>query len=122
MEIDKIQKKIAKIKREIVLIGDMRPGSISKQYSVCGKVNCRCADPDNPKKHGPYYQLSYVHEGRSTSRFIKPQFLAQIKKETLQYKKFRALVDSWIDLAITASHLRIEQKKLEELKREKREA
>jgi len=51
----------------------MRPGSLSKQYSVCGKAGCRCVDREKPRKHGPYYQLSYVHRG--AHRRIKPRFL-----------------------------------------------
>ena len=32
-----IEKRIANIKQELLAVGDMHPGSLSKQYSVCGK-------------------------------------------------------------------------------------
>ena len=57
-----IEKRITEIKLELQGIGPMRPGSLSEQYTVCGKAGCRCADPKHPRKHGPYYQLSFVHQ------------------------------------------------------------
>ena len=69
-DLENLQKQIEEIKNQIVAIGDLRPGSLSEQYNVCGKENCRCkADP--PKKHGPYYQLSYTRKGKSKSMFVR---------------------------------------------------
>jgi hypothetical protein len=48
----------------------LHPGSLSRQYNVCEKIACRCKDPAKPRRHGPYYQVSYVHLGHSTSRFV----------------------------------------------------
>jgi len=92
--------KIEKIKQQLLALGDMRPGSLSKQYNVCGKKDCRCKHPTNPKRHGPYYQLSYVHQGKSTSRFIRPNLRQQVAKELATYKKFRSLTQLWIKLAL----------------------
>ena len=117
MRLEEIEKKIEKIKRSLVLVQAMRPGSISKQYSVCGKKPCRCVDPDKPKKHGPYYQLSYAHKGKSTSMFIQPQYYHQVKREVEQYKKFKLLIEQWIELAIQYSQGRISHGKSQEHKR-----
>src|SRR3990167_3991776 len=88
-----LEKRIAKIKSDLLAIDEMHPGSVSTQYNVCGKAGCRCKDPKNPQKHGPYYQLSYVSKGKSTSRFIKAEFLQAVKKQTANYAKFKALAD-----------------------------
>ena len=56
--------------QELLASGPMLPGSISKQWNVCGNPNCRCKDKDNPKKHGPYYQLSFTIGGKSSSMFL----------------------------------------------------
>jgi hypothetical protein len=76
-------------------------GSLSRQYSVCGKPGCACADPDKPKKHGPFYQLSYAHQGKSSTRFVRPGYVPQIKKELAAYKRFRQLTQTWVALEIT---------------------
>ena len=58
----KLLKKIESIKQKIIELEEMRPGSLSKQYNVCGTPNCKCKDKEKPQKHGPYYQLSYTHK------------------------------------------------------------
>ena len=107
-----IEKKIGAIKKQIMAIEGMRPGSLSKQYNVCGMPGCRCKDPESPKKHGPYFNLSFTVRGKGGTKFIRPIFVKQIKKETAQYKKFKKLTDLWIALAIQLSDLKIEEEKL----------
>jgi len=50
----KLQQRINQLKAQLGEIGPMRPGSLSRQYNVCGKPGCRCKDPKNPRRHGPY--------------------------------------------------------------------
>lgn len=100
MQIKLLEKRIKKIKAELQAIDDMRPGSLSKQYNVCGNPTCRCKDAKNPKKHGPYYQLSYVHKSKSTSQFIKPEFVDEVKQQLANYKRFKKLTDQWITFAL----------------------
>jgi hypothetical protein len=102
-----LEQRIQQIKAELVTLGEMRPGSLSKQYNVCGKPNCRCKDPQNPQRHGPYYQLSWVHQGKSTTQFIRPPLLPQVRAQIATYNKFRKLTDQWVRLA-----LRLAQAKL----------
>jgi hypothetical protein len=63
----KLRERIAALKSPIAQLGTMRPGSLSRQYNVCGKPGCRCKDPKKPRRHGPYYQLNYVYGGKKTS-------------------------------------------------------
>src|SRR5664279_6548265 len=76
-----IEQRIQRIKTQLAALGEMRPGSLSKQYNVCGKPGCRCKDPKHPQRHGPYYQLSWVHRGKSTTQFIRRPFVAQVKTQ-----------------------------------------
>jgi len=109
--IKSIEKKIIGVKKKIMALGDMHPGSLSKQLNICGNPNCKCKDPDNPKKHGPYYQLSFVHKGRSTSRFINKEYVPTIKKQLANYKKFKLLVQEWKELAAELAKMRIDEAK-----------
>jgi uncharacterized protein DUF6788 len=102
-----LERQIAKVKGELAELGDLRPGSLSEQYNVCGTPGCQCkADP--PKKHGPYYQLSYTRKGKSSTRFVRPQDLAMVKRQQKNYQRLRSAVDRWIDLATELATLRIE--------------
>lgn len=103
-----IEKRIERIKKDLLKIGEMRPGSLSKQYSACEKEGCKCIDPVNPQKHGPYYQLSYVRNGKSTTRFIRPAFVRDIERQLANYKKFKNLTEEWRDLAIQHATLKLE--------------
>src|SRR5450631_2396844 len=71
MQPRQIELRIKRIKRELTKLGPMRPGTLSMQYAACQKPGCACMDPVKPKKHGPFYQLSYSHLGKSTTRFVR---------------------------------------------------
>ena len=107
-QLKNIEKRIERVKQQLLLIGEMRSGSISKQYNVCGNPGCRCKDKLNPQKHGPYYQLSYVHRGKSSSQFIRQEFLAQVTAQLANYKRFKKLVDLWIDLALQHARIKLD--------------
>jgi hypothetical protein len=101
-----LEKRIETIKRKLSALGDMRPGSLSKQFNVCGNPTCRCKDPENPIKHGPYYQLSYTHKGRSKSEFVKKENLDAVKKQLQNYQQFKKLTADWVDLSLELAKLR----------------
>lgn len=98
--IQEIDEQIRSLKTQLLALGDLRPGSLTRQYNVCGKPNCRCKDPQNPRRHGPYYQLSYVHHGKSTSRFIRAPHLPEIRQQLATYREFRRLTQRWVALAM----------------------
>jgi hypothetical protein len=100
------QARIQQIKRELAVLDEMRPGSLSVQYNVCGNPNCRCKDRDNPQKHGPYYQLSYSHKGRSTTEFVKKEMVTDTKRQLKAYRKFKQLTEEWVDLSVKVARLR----------------
>ena len=67
-----IQRRIEQLQGQLLDLGPLHPGSISEQYNVCGTPGCRCKDK-NPHKHGPYYQLSFTWQGKSSTRFVRPE-------------------------------------------------
>jgi hypothetical protein len=73
---------------ELARLGPMRPGSLSQQYK------------DPAAKTGAYWQLSYTHNMRSRSRYVRPDELAQLKPLLANFKRFRQLVDRWVDLSV----------------------
>ena len=98
--IERLEAQIALIKAQLQKHGAMRPGSLSRQYNVCGKPGCRCKDPKQPRRHGPYYQLNYVYRGKKTSQFIRREILRQVRTQLANYKQFRRLTERWIGLAL----------------------
>ncbi len=87
-------------------LGEMRPGTLSRQYNVCGNPQYRCKDSQHPKKHGPYYQLSYTRHGKSKSEHIKKEMITTVKNQVRNYKRFVILNEEWIDLSIELAQLK----------------
>ena len=90
-----LDRRIATLKAQLMALGDLRPGSLSEQYNVCGTAGCQCkADP--PRKHGPYYQVSFTWQGRSTSQFVRREHVATVRRHLRNYERLRTLVEQWI--------------------------
>jgi hypothetical protein len=94
-----IEKRIEKIKQELLSTGQMRPGSLTRQYH-------------KPKdKTGAYYQLSYTHKMKSRTEYVRPEYVEQLSKQISQYKRFKELVEEWIELGIQHSKMQIDRAK-----------
>ena len=100
MQRKRMEIRVERIKRQLQQIGDMRPGSLNQQLTVCGRPGCRCQDPSTPQKHGPYFQLSYVHQGKSTTQFIPKDLVSPVARQLDNYKTFKALTAEWVGLAL----------------------
>ena len=111
-ELQLIEKKIERIKRELMKLGEMHPGSLSQQYNVCGVKNCRCKDPKTPIKHGPYYQLSFTIRGKSSTRFIRKENLKTCKMHITNYQRFKELTKEWKELAAEHAKMQFDLAKL----------
>ena len=108
--IRRLEERITALKALLSKLGALHPGSLSKQYNVCGKPGCRCKDPKRPKRHGPYYQLNYVFRGKKTSRFIPQEEVTHLRAELANYKTLRRSTDQWTALALQIAHLRRKMK------------
>jgi len=93
---------IQELIEEIRGLGTMLPGTISTQYNVCGKAHCQCKDTSNPKKHGPYHQLSYTVRGRSSSLFVKKADIQAVTTMVARHKRckelFAKLIEAYVEL------------------------
>ena len=87
----KEERKVTQLKERLMRLGPMLPGSISEQWNVCGTPGCRCKDPDEPVRHGPYYQLSFTVGGKSSTMFIKKEDLPEARRRLKCYQQFRTL-------------------------------
>jgi hypothetical protein len=95
-----IEVRIASIKGELNKLGPIHPGSLSQQFNVCGKPRCRCKDPKKPRRHGPYYQLSFTWRGKSSTRFLRPEQVEEMRQKVANYKRLRELMNEWVSLAV----------------------
>lgn len=109
IRLQRIEEQIVQIKKKLVDLGPLHPGSLSRQYNVCGKPGCRCKARPRPRRHGPYYKVSYVFRGRFSSRFVPRQEVKVVRAELANYKRLRKLIEAWVELAL---HLAKEKRKV----------
>ena len=98
-----LQRQIEKVKCDLAALGDLRPGSLSTQYNVCGSPGCRCkATP--AQKHRPYY---HTRKGKSSSKFVKEKDVPTVRKQLKNYERMKLLMERWIELATELSTVRL---------------
>lgn len=78
--------------KELSAMGAFLPGTLEEYYSVCGKKGCACADRKKPKKHGPYFRLSYDIRGRNSCLFVKKADVDRIRKMTETHKRAKDII------------------------------
>ncbi|MEK6697677.1 MAG: DUF6788 family protein [Nitrospirota bacterium] len=92
----RIKQQIEEIKRELMGIDEMRPGSLTKLYR-------------NVKdKKWEFYQLSYTHKMKSKTNYVRTHHVAELREQIKTYKKFKKLAEKWIDLSIEHSKIKVD--------------
>ena len=100
----RIEQQIDEIKRELMGIGEMRPGSLTRQYR-------------NVKdKKWEFYQLSYTHKMKSKTNYVRAHHVAELREQIKTYKKFKKLVEKWVDLSIQHSKIKVDLANRDQLK------
>ena len=88
-----IEQRIDRIKKALLEIGAMRPGSLTRQYK-------------DPQRHtGAYWQISYTRQMKSRTEYVRLDSVKEIRRQIVAHKRFKRLVDEWIDLSIERSRL-----------------
>lgn len=88
--------KIQKTKNQLAKIGDMRPGSLSLQQRRVKK-----------EAYGQYWQLSYTFKGKGHTEYVPDDCAEKIQEEIANFKRYRELFETLVELSIELSKLRI---------------
>ncbi len=89
------ERRIKQIKKELINLGPLRPGTLCKQYK----------DPKNKK--GAFWQLSYTYQMKSRTEYVRQTNIKQIRNNLKEYKKLKKLIDEWINLSIEISKMKV---------------
>ena len=88
-----IERRIEGIKKALLEIGPMRPGSLTRQYK------------DPKQRTGAYWQISYTRQMKSRTEYVRREWVKELRRQIATHKRFKRLVDQWIDLSIQQSKL-----------------
>ena len=97
-KLENTEQRIRALLARMTSLGAMRPGTLSVQYR------------DPARKKTPFYQLSYTHQGKSRSEYVRPESLSPIRREVQTYREFRRLIEQVTALSLQASRLRHKRK------------
>jgi hypothetical protein len=88
-----IEGKIEGIKKALLEIGPMRPGSLTRQYK------------DRQKQTGAYWQISYTRSMKSRTEYVRRDYVSAVRREIQTHKRFKRLIDQWVELSIERSRM-----------------
>ena len=91
-----LAQRIKAIKKELAGLGDLRPGSLSKQRRGA---------------KGAYFYLSYTYRGKGHTEYVPVERKAVVEEQTANYKRLRKLTQEWIDLSLELCAMKEEAKK-----------
>ena len=86
----KLERKINKLKKELFNLGNMRPGSLTRQVRKWGKE---------------YWQISYTHRGKGRTGYVSDKNHEKVKLEIENYRRFKELSKELIDLSIESAKI-----------------
>ena len=67
------------------------PGTLADRMTRCGRANCRChADP--PRLHGPYHQWTRKKDGKTATRILTDDQLADYQPWFDNHRRLRELI------------------------------
>ena len=71
----------------------LRGGCLTRQYK-------------DPQHHaGAYWQISYTRRMKSRTEYVRREWVKELRRQIATNRRFKRLVDQWIDLGIEHSRL-----------------
>lgn len=104
---EKAQRRIEQIKNDLLAIGPMRPGRLAQQ-----KRKDR-----NGKLYGSYWQLGYTYKMKSRSHYVPDNLIESVRTQTDAYRRFKSLMEEWVELALMIAQEEFEKAKKDVKKR-----
>lgn len=95
---------------QIAQLGDLRPGSLVQRFKKCGRPACWCAQP-NARGHGPEWILTAKVAGKTRTRAIREELLAETRAQIAECQRLRTLVAEVIDVSERVCDARVQSRR-----------
>ena len=93
-----------RVKNQLQSLGFILQGSVTERWKQCGKPGCKCQhDPDS--RHGPYYQLSWKHQGKTKSIHLNPDQLQLCKEWIGNHRELDRILRHLRDISLRVASL-----------------
>ena len=92
----KIDARIQRVKDQLLALGPMRPGTLTRQYHK------------PQERQGAFWQISYTHQMKRRSEYARPDEVAAARREIAAFRRFKKLTADWVNLALARSQRRVQ--------------
>jgi len=101
------RRRAERIGQAMARLGFVLPGSVTVRRTTCGSGGCRCA-ADPPLLHGPYLSWTRKVAGRTVTRRLDPEQLADLRPWLEARRRLRELTEELeaIPLEVAEAELR----------------
>jgi hypothetical protein len=82
-----IETEIAKIKKALLEVGHMHPGSLSQQKRSRGDSSRGGSPRGGSSRGGIYHQLSYSHAGKGHTKYVRSEDVPEVTQEIENYRQ-----------------------------------
>ena len=72
----------------------IRRGTLAERYLKCNKPGCRCTEQEDAR-HGPYYSIVRVVQGRTRSRHVPAGKLEEARQQVQAGQQFRKDLEAY---------------------------
>jgi hypothetical protein len=94
METEQVPEQIRELASTLAKPRRMRRGSLSERFVKCNKAGCPCAK-DPAARHGPYWSWSRVVDGKTQSRWVPAEEVAELRSQLESGQEFRRVVEAY---------------------------
>ena len=105
--LDELEKRRDALRDQLASVRDLRPGSLVARYRKCGKPYCRCAS-DGSRGHGPSWSLTRQVAGKTVTRIIPPDAVAQTQAQVAECQRLRRLTGALMEVSDALCQTRLE--------------
>jgi hypothetical protein len=91
--------KFETLKREVLALGLVRPGSLVRRFMPCGNSACRCMGQP-PQLHGPYHQWTHKIAGKTKTVRLSAQQARLCREWSSNHKKLKRLLQQMEQLSL----------------------
>ena len=97
-DLEQLEQRRDDLRQQLAALGDLRPGSLVARYRKCGKPYCHCAK-DGSRGHGPSWSLTRQVAGKTVTRIIPPDAVAQTQAQIAECQRLRRLTGELIEVS-----------------------
>jgi hypothetical protein len=99
------QDRAARIAAQLAGLGLALPGTLARRATRCGYAGCRCHH-DPPELHGPYWQWTRKRAGKTVSRLVPDDQVADYRQWIDNHRRLRELVAELEDITLAIADQR----------------